>query len=104
MNKRKKHVIETAIEFKEYYPYATYECVCYDGIAYCVLEDCDCDDDNGNAPEKLVVRYPEKKDVLKDKELARDILDYRGLYDLSIKDLTYGDIMLYSGIVSAGDE
>ena len=52
MNKRKKHVIETAIEFKEYYPYATYECECYDGIAYCVLEDCDCDEDNGNAPEK----------------------------------------------------
>ena len=99
MNKRKNHVIETAIEFAEY-PNGTYECVCYDGIAFCTLEDCDCDDDDGDTPEKLVVRYPEKKDVLKDKELARDILDYRGLSDLSIKDLHFGDIMLYTGRVS----
>jgi hypothetical protein len=75
MNKRKKHVIETAIEFEKY-PNATYECECYDGIAYCILEDCDCDEDNGNAPKNLVVKYPEKKDVLKDKEFAGEILDY----------------------------
>ena len=94
--KRKKYVIETAIEFEEY-PNGTYECACYDGIAFCTLEDCDeCNDSS----KTLVVRYLTKKEVLADKDLARDILDYRGLYDLGIKNLCFGDIMLYIGRVS----
>lgn len=97
--KRKKHVIETAIEFAEY-PNGTYECVCYDGIAFCTLEDCDCDDKNNNSPDYLIVRYLTKKEVLANKDLARDILAYRGLYDLGIKNLHFGDIMLYIGRVS----
>jgi hypothetical protein len=45
----------------------------------------------------LIATYPKKEDVRKDKELCRDILDYRGLWDLKASQITYGDIMLKMG-------
>jgi hypothetical protein len=42
----------------------------------------------------LIATYPKKEDVRKDKELCMEILEYRGLWDLTPSKITYGDIML----------
>lgn len=66
---------------------------CYDGYAIGKLDD----EEDTNAPKEIFLTYPKRKDVIKDKDLAEDILEFRGLYDLGIKDIHYGDIMMYMG-------
>ena len=66
---------------------------CYDGYAVGKLDD----EEDTTAPKEVFLEYPKRKDVLKDKNLAERILEYRGLYDLEIKDIHYGDIMMYMG-------
>lgn len=68
----------------------SYTCKCYDGVAVC-----DPTDEEGLP--MLIATYPKKADVRKDKELCREILDYRGLWDLKASQITYGDIMLKMG-------
>ena len=67
-----------------------YTCKCYDGVAVCepTYED--------ELP-MLIATYPKKADVRKDKELCRSILEYRGLWDLTASQITFGDIMLKMG-------
>ena len=79
------------INNKEY----EYDMTCYDGYAFGVLRE-----DANDAPNIIKMTYPTLNEVLSDMGgLADDILQYRGLYDLSVEDLHYGDVMMYMGEV-----
>ena len=79
------------INNKEY----EYDMTCYDGYAYGVLRE-----DTDEVPNIIKMEYPTLDEVLSDKGgIADDILQYRGLYDLSVEDLHYGDVMMYMGEV-----
>ena len=68
-----------------------YTCKCYDGVAVCEPTD-----ENEGLP-MLIATYPKKAEVRKNKELCREILEYRGLWYMVASDITYGDIMLKLG-------
>ena len=77
------------------YSEVPYRVVCYDGYAVGTLID---DAEFSNAPATIRVKYPTLEEVLSDKGgVADDILQYRGLYDLGVKDIHYGDIMMCLG-------
>lgn len=79
------------INNKEY----EYDMTCYDGYAFGVLRE-----DANDVPNIIKMTYPTLNEVLSDMGgLADDILQYRGLYDLSVEDLHYGDVMMYMGEV-----
>lgn len=90
--KQKKFIWENSIEFAEY-PTAEYACKCYDGVAICTLEDSEQD----TSPNTLIVIYPTLEVVKKYEKIAREILRYRGLPENNIRELHYGDVMLYFG-------
>jgi hypothetical protein len=48
------------------------------------------------------LQYPSLQEVLDSKALTNDVLRYCGLYDLSAKDLNYGDLMLTYGEIFTG--
>ena len=51
-----------------------------------------------NEPVKeITMVYPKLEDVLEDDDMCDEILRYRGLYDLTKEDITYGDIMMKYG-------
>lgn len=68
-----------------------YTCKCYDGVAVCEPTD------ESEGLPMLIATYPKKAEVRKNKELCREILEYRGLWYMVASDLTYGDIMLKLG-------
>ena len=68
-----------------------YDCVCYNGHAACKLAD----DEDKNAPKKIIVKYPKRRELTN--EQKDYILEYRGLYDLTHKDINYGDILMAYG-------
>lgn len=68
----------------------SYTCKCYDGVAVCEPT---CED----GLPMLIATYPKKAEVRKNKELCREILEYRGLWYMVASDITYGDIMLKMG-------
>jgi hypothetical protein len=76
-----------------------YNCRCSNGQATCFLAD----DEDKTAPKKIVVKYPKIKELTtKQKDY---ILEYRGLYDLTHKDIHYGDVMVaYGKIAGSVDE
>lgn len=69
-----------------------YNVKCYNGYAIAKRVS-----DNENEPSELKLTYPKRAEVIKDKELAHKALDYFGFSDLTIKDINYGDIMIYFG-------
>ena len=78
------------------YSEAPYRMVCYDGYAEGTLIDDDAE--FPNAPKTIRMEYLTLDDVLNDKGgVAEDILRYRGLYNLDVQDIHYGDIMMYLG-------
>ena len=66
---------------------------CYNGYAIGELSG---EDDHTNVT-KIKMTYPKRAEVLKNADLCEEVLEYRGLYDLKAKDITYGDIMMYAG-------
>ena len=69
-----------------------YECKCYDGFAIGTsLEE--------DMPKKIRIIYPLRHDIVSDHNKAHKVLHYRGLHDLSVKDITYGDIMICMGVI-----
>ena len=64
---------------------------CYNGYAEGINTDPD------EKIQKVIMTYPLRKDVLADKEMWEAVLEYRGLYDCTKRDITYGDIMLKYG-------
>ena len=71
----------------------TYDVECHDGYGIGTLAD----EDDNNAPKTIKVKYPTLAEVLADEEMSTYVLRYRGLYDLSAKDIRYDDIMLAYG-------
>lgn len=77
------------INNKEY----EYDMTCYDGYAYGVLRE-----DTDEVPNIIKMEYPTLNDVIYDKGgIADYILTYRGLYNLSVDDIHYGDVMMCLG-------
>ena len=76
-----------------------YNAKCYDG--YAIAERSETED--GKVPLKLKMTYPKLSEVLKDDALAKEVLDYSGLFDLQPKDINYGDIMLCFGTIEKLD-
>jgi hypothetical protein len=68
-----------------------YNCKCYDGYAVC----------NAVEPNEMKktfrVTYPLRKEVLKNEQMCKEVLEYRGLYDLTKTDIHFGDIMVTYG-------
>lgn len=78
------------------YDEVPYRMECYDG--YALGELLDENNEYPNAPKNIRMEYPTLNDVLSDMGgVADDILQYRGLYDRTIEDINYGDIMMYLG-------
>ena len=75
-----------------------FNCKCYDGYAECTSTDED------EKIQKVIMKYPLRKEVLADSEMWNAVLDYRGLYDCTKRNITYGDIMLKYGIIEVVDE
>lgn len=69
-----------------------YDFTCYDGHATGNRVD-----DILEAPKTIEMEYPTLAEVLADKDKARYILEYRGLYDLNANDIHYGDVMMAYG-------
>ena len=86
-------ILEEEIEFYFDGRLHLYDCKCYDGRAYCTL----IENDDSFAPKEVELIYPKLKDVLSDEDKVREVLEYRGLYDLTDKDIHYGDIMMCYG-------
>ena len=82
---------EVLVEIWQYED-APYRMVCYDGYAIGKLVD------DVDAPATIRMEYPKLADVLSDMGgVADDILQYRGLWDKTVDDIHYGDIMMYLG-------
>lgn len=71
-----------------------YQVKCYDGYAVATKAD----EDDDKAPDTLNLTYPTKEDVVKNEELANEVLTYRGLpYG---EEITLGDIMICLGKIT----
>lgn len=77
----------------------TYDVYCYNGFGIGMLSD----DEDTTAPKRILLTYPKRERIVKSNKLSGEVLEYRGLFDLGAKDITYGDIMmLYGEIVPKG--
>ena len=95
---RKKKVLEEEILFYDVDFFGDkeeheYDCVCQDGIATGKRFD----DEDINAPESITIKYPLLSEL--SNKQKDEILEYRGLYDLSYKDIHYGDVMVVFGTI-----
>lgn len=68
----------------------SYDAVCYDGYAIATSNESD-------APKMLKLTYPTRLSILASQEKSGYVLKYRGLHDLTAKDIHYGDIMMAYG-------
>lgn len=71
-----------------------YDVDCYDGYAFATLTE---DTENAGLPKNVKLTYPTKAEVLANKSMTKEVLEYRGLYDLKAKDIHFGDIMMCRG-------
>lgn len=100
MGKRQKPVIEEDILLCDKGIFGddmehSYNIECFDGHAIATLSD----DPSENVPAMLTLTYPLRKDIIADDSKAQEVLTYRGLYDLTPKDITFGDIMVKYGTI-----
>lgn len=68
-----------------------YECKCYDGYAICSAID------DKEEHKMIKVTYPLRDEILANEQMYEEVLEYRGLFDLTKDDIHYGDIMLTYG-------
>ena len=71
---------------------------CYDGYAEGINTDPD------EKIQKVIMTYPLREVVLADREMWKSVLDYRGLYDCTKRNITYGDIMIRYGEIQVVNE
>ena len=71
-----------------------YDVKCFDGHAIGTAVECE---DNISVPKTIRILYPLRGDIIANERKAEYVLSYRGLYDLTSKDITYGDIMICLG-------
>ena len=82
--------------FKDDYEHP-YNVKCFDGYGIGTAVECE---DNISAPKTIRILYPLRGDIISNDKKAEYVLTYRGLYDLSPKDITYGDIMIAYGTIT----
>jgi hypothetical protein len=70
----------------------SYNVTCYDGYAIGDLID-----EEDDAPKHIRLEYPKIKEVIRDEDKSNYVLRYRGLWDLGIESINYGDIMISLG-------
>ena len=68
-----------------------YDCKCYDGYAICSAID------DKEEHKKIKVTYPLRDEILANEQMCEEVLEYRGLYDLTKTDIHFGDIMVSYG-------
>ena len=68
----------------------SYDVICYEGYAIASANE-------DGIPKWLKITYPNIVDILIDAEKIDYVLKYRGLHDLTAKDIHYGDIMMAYG-------
>jgi hypothetical protein len=74
--------------------------VCYNGYAIGEL----LDKENYMCADTIRMEYPTLEEVLSDKGgIADYVLQYRGLWDKTYKDIDYGDIMMCLGEIVDND-
>jgi len=66
-----------------------YKCECHNGYAVGTPVDEDL--------PKIKVEYPLRNVIVRSIARSAEVLQYRGLYDLTARDITYGDIMMKYG-------
>lgn len=87
LEKKEDMVLETEIEiYHDRDTLGMFDCECYDGYAICK---------NIRTGKYVSLTYPKKADI--DYDTALRILHYRGLYNVSAEDITFGDIMMHYG-------
>lgn len=64
------------------------DCFCINGFALAVEQS------DEERKFSFCLSYPTLEDILKDKDMCHEVLTYCGLWDLTDKDIHYGDIML----------
>lgn len=77
-----------------------YKVKCYDGVGIGQWEYND-DESGQKIAFYIVVTYPTLQEVKSNERLADNVLDYRGLYDIDIDEINYGDVMMTYGEVAA---
>lgn len=75
-----------------------YEMKCFDGYAVGKLID-----DAEDMPLTIRMKYPKLVEILSDENKIKEVLAYRGLYNLTTQDIHYGDIMMSYGKVMTND-
>ena len=65
-----------------------FDCQCFDGFAICF------EPETGKI---ITLHYPLRSIVICNDSMADEVLNYRGLWDLKAKDITFGDIMMCYG-------
>ena len=65
-----------------------FDCQCFDGFAICVEQE---------TGKNITLHYPLRSVVICNDSMADEVLNYRGLWDLKAKDITFGDIMMCYG-------
>lgn len=101
MNNMENMVIEREIEVGIGDYTNLYDLKCRDGEAIGTL--CPLDLNDPDAARVIKMEYPKLADVLADEDMCEEILNYRGLHDLSPSDIHYGDVMMVFGEVVEKD-
>ena len=86
-------IIKTDIELQNG---ALADCFCIDKFAFAI--------EQSDEERKFCsfLKYPSLQDVVNDEDMAQEVLTYCGLYDLTPKDLNYGDLLLAYGEIFTG--
>ena len=100
MARRRNYILEEEILFTNKKIFGdefehAYDCKCFDGYAIGTVAD----SEETNIPKTIRILYPLRSDILSNENKAEYVLQYRGLHDLSPKDITYGDIMVCYGTI-----
>jgi hypothetical protein len=74
-----------------------YDFKCYDTYADGTLSAFNEEEVLATAPKQIRMVYPSLAEIKADEERANYVLEYRGLYDLSVEDIHYGDICISLG-------
>jgi hypothetical protein len=77
-----------------------YNLVCHDGIAIGTKSS----DEPEKLPQTIILIYPLWDTVVSDRVKSREVLEYRGLDELSPNEITFGDIMVKYGVIATMEE
>lgn len=77
-----------------------YDIICHDGIAIGTKSI----DEPEKLPTTVILIYPLRDTILTDRVKSREVLEYRGLDELSPNEITFGDIMVKYGVIATMEE